>query len=237
MLTVQDLTKRFTLHLHGATVLTVVEGLSFEVHPGEVVALTGPTGAGKSTVLRCCAGGYRIDAGSIRLSFAGMSAALDQLSDRQLVAVRRHAMAVVSQFLRVIPRIPTLTLVAEPLVADGWPPDQAQEAARALLTRLRVPEALWPLPPASFSGGEQQRVNLARGLVASRPLLLLDEPTASLDRAHAEPVLAQIDAWRSAGAAILLISHDPRVHDEVVDRAVAVEPMSALPQTAAQGPS
>ena len=102
--------------------------------------------------------------------------------------VRRDTIGYVSQFLRTVPRVSALDVVAEPLVARGVDRDAARDRARELLARLNLPERLWALPPATFSGGEQQRVNIARGFITDHPILLLDEPTASLDANNREVV-------------------------------------------------
>lgn len=128
----------------------------------------------------------------------------------------------VSQFLRVVPRVPTLEVVAEPLLRLGVAPDAARVRAAELLARLNIPERLWTLSPTTFSGGEQQRVNIARGFAHDYPALLLDEPTASLDAQNREVVLRLIDEAKARGAAILGIFHDEGARDRVCDRLVDV---------------
>jgi alpha-D-ribose 1-methylphosphonate 5-triphosphate synthase subunit PhnL len=141
---------------------------------------------------------------------------------REILRLRRTTMAYVSQFLRVIPRVPTLEIVAEPLLAAGLPRPEAEARAGELLERLNLPERLWGLPPATFSGGEQQRVNIARGFATPRPILLLDEPTASLDAANRRVVVELIEARKREGTAILGIFHDADVRDAIADRIVDV---------------
>jgi alpha-D-ribose 1-methylphosphonate 5-triphosphate synthase subunit PhnL len=217
-LSVEALDKRFTLHLRGGVSFPVLAGAALTVMAGECVALTGPSGAGKSTLMRCIAGNYGADAGAIRLRHRGAMVDLAQADARLMREIRAESLGHVSQFLRVIPRVGTLDVVAEPLRARGVPRDEAEARAAALLTRLNLPARLHGLPPATFSGGEQQRVNIARGFVAEFPLMLLDEPTASLDPANREVVIALIAEAKARGAAILGIFHDSEVRARVADR-------------------
>ena len=218
MISVQGLEKSFILHTQGGAVIPVLRGASLTVAAGECVALTGPSGAGKSTLLRTIWGNYRADAGVIRVGGVDLAGA----APRDVLAVRRATLGYVSQFLRVIPRVPTLRIVAEPLLALGVPLAQAEDRAAALLDRLRIPRALWALSPTTFSGGEAQRVNIARGFVHPFPALLVDEPTASLDPANRATVLDLIDEARAGGAAILGIFHDAEARARVCTRAVDV---------------
>ena len=160
--------------------------------PGECVVLAGPSGAGKSSILKMIFGSYRCDRGQI-LVRRGRSASTSRgASARHILALRKDTVGYVSQFLRAVPRVPTLDVVAEPLVARGVARDAARKKAAELLRRLNIPGPLWGLPPATFSGGEQQRVNIARGFLPDFPVLLLDEPTASLDAANSEVVMQLI---------------------------------------------
>ncbi|HSG54856.1 MAG TPA: ATP-binding cassette domain-containing protein, partial [Paracoccaceae bacterium] len=157
-------------------------------------------------------------AGAIRVGDLDVARA----APREVLALRRATLGYVSQFLRVVPRVPTLEVVAEPLLALGVPQDAALDRARDLLGRLNIPERLWALSPTTFSGGEQQRVNIARGFAHGYPALLLDEPTASLDAANREVVLTLIEQAKGHGAAILGIFHDEAARDRVCDRVVDV---------------
>ena len=218
MIHVTNLGKSFTLHTQGSAVIPVLAGATFAVGPGECVALTGASGAGKSTLMRILYGNYRIGEGSVRIGDVDLAGA----EARAILALRRKTLGYVSQFLRVVPRVPTLDVVAEPLLALGVDEAQARDRARALLLRLRIPETLWPLSPTTFSGGEQQRVNIARGFVHAYPVLLLDEPTASLDPANRDTVLGLIEEAKAAGAAIVGIFHDAAARDRVADREIDV---------------
>jgi alpha-D-ribose 1-methylphosphonate 5-triphosphate synthase subunit PhnL len=215
---VEGLGKRFVLHGQGGTTLPVLDGASLAVRAGECVALTGPSGSGKSTLMRLIQGNYRASAGSIRI--AGTE--IVDAHPRVVLALRRTTLGHVSQFLRVVPRVPAIDIVAEPLTATGLPAAEARARAGAMLARLNLPERLWSLSPTTFSGGEQQRVNIARGFVRDYPALLLDEPTASLDPVNREAVLVLIEEARARGAAILGIFHDAEARARVCDRAVDV---------------
>lgn len=224
MLQAEALSKRFTLHLQGGTTLPVLDGAGFSVSAGECVALVGPSGAGKSTLLRSLYGNYRVDAGRILVRHAGAMVDLASAPPRTILDLRASTIGYVSQFLRVVPRVPARAIVAE--AARGLDPAAALAAATALLTRLNIPERLHLLPPATFSGGEQQRINLARGFIGGHPILLLDEPTASLDAGNRDIVIAMIAEAKARGAAIVGIFHDQAVRDAVAERVYHVAPLS-----------
>lgn len=221
----ETLGKSFTLHLQGGVTLPVLHALDLSVAAGECVALAGPSGAGKSTLMRCLYGNYGAGSGRILIRHDGAGVDLVSADARLTRAIRRDTLGYVSQFLRVIPRVPAIEIVAEPLIARGTPRDAALARAEALLTRLNLPARLHQLPPATFSGGEQQRVNLARGFAPDYPVLLLDEPTASLDAANREVVIGLIAEAKSRGAAIIGIFHDTEVRDRVADRLFDVLPL------------
>jgi alpha-D-ribose 1-methylphosphonate 5-triphosphate synthase subunit PhnL len=221
----EGLAKDFRLHLQGHVVIPVLRDLALEVAPGQCVALTGPSGAGKSTLMRCLYGNYGADAGRILLRHRDGVVDLVSADARLMREVRRETLGYVSQFLRVIPRVGARDIVAEPLMARGVARAEALERAGALLSRLNLPARLHALPPATFSGGEQQRINLARGFAAEYPVLLLDEPTASLDAANREVVIALIAEAKARGAAIVGIFHDFEVRDRVADRLFDVLPL------------
>ncbi|MXP63396.1 phosphonate C-P lyase system protein PhnL [Roseomonas sp. M0104] len=221
----EGLGKSFRLHLQGGLRIPVLVDVDLAVAPGECVVLAGPSGAGKSTLMRCLYGNYGAEQGRIWVRHEGEDVELTAADARATRVIRRQTLGYVSQFLRVIPRVPALDVVAEPLVAQGIAPEAARERARALLLRLNLPERLHGLPPATFSGGEQQRVNLARGFAPGYPVLLLDEPTASLDAANREVVIALISEAKQAGAALVGIFHDLDVRDRVADRLFEVLPI------------
>lgn len=227
VLSVQDVDKTFTLHLQDSQRLPVLRGMTFDVPRGACVVLGGESGAGKSTVMKMVFGSYGADSGRILLSHQDSVMDLVRAQPRQVLAARRETVGYVSQFLRAVPRVPALDVVAEPLVERGVDRGAARERAGELLARLSIPERLWKLPPATFSGGEQQRVNIARGFVIKRPLLLLDEPTASLDARNRGVVIELIRESLGRGAGMLAIFHDADVREAVADATVDVQSFTA----------
>jgi alpha-D-ribose 1-methylphosphonate 5-triphosphate synthase subunit PhnL len=230
MSTVLELTavaKTFTMHLQGGIRLPVVTGVAFTVRAGECAVLTGPSGAGKSSILKMIFGTYRCDAGTIRVHADGRSVDVAQAEPRQILALRARALGYVSQFLRAVPRVPALDVVCEPLLMAGVQRDTARRRAANLLRRLNIPERLWPLPPATFSGGEQQRVNIARGFIADLPLLLLDEPTASLDAGNRAVVVDLVTEKKRRGTAVVAIVHDDDVRAAIADSIIDVNRFTA----------
>ena len=225
LLVARGLAKTFILHLQGGVRLPVLSGLAFSLSPGECVVLGGPSGAGKSTVLRAIYGSYGLDGGKIMVRHDGADIDLVQASPREVLAVRRRTLGYVTQFLRVVPRVATVDVVAEPLLALGLPPDVARDRALAMLERLRLPKGLWKVPPATFSGGEQQRVNLARAFVHPYPILLLDEPTASLDAENRQVVIDLVQERLGQGIAMLAILHDQLAREAVATRMIDLGPM------------
>ena len=224
---VRGLGKMFTLHNQGGIRLPVLEAVDFDAAAGDCLVLAGPSGTGKSTLLRCLYGNYLATEGSIRVRAGDDWVELVGAPEQRILALRRDVLGYVSQFLRVIPRVSALDVVAEPLRMAGVEPDEARERAGAMLRRLNVPQRLWGLAPATFSGGEQQRVNIARGFIAQHPILLLDEPTASLDPDNRAVVVELIREARAAGRCLLGIFHDEEVRDAVASRVLALRPAQA----------
>lgn len=214
----RDLAKSFTLHARDHLSFAVLSGIDLAVHAGECVVLDGPSGAGKSTLLRTLYGNYRADRGAILVRQEDTAIDLVGATPRQILALRRRTLGYISQFLRVIPRVPTIDIVAEPLLALGVDRESARRRAAELLDRLALPQRFWELPPATFSGGEQQRVNIARGLIAGHPILLVDEPTASLDAANRATVVDLLQEARQAGKAIIAICHEEATRTALATR-------------------
>ncbi len=227
MIEVRGLGKMFTLHNQGGIRLPVLEAVDFDAAAGDCLVLAGPSGTGKSTLLRCLYGNYLATEGSIRVRAGDDWVELVGAPEQRILALRRDVIGYVSQFLRVIPRVSALDVVAEPLRMAGIDAGEARERAAAMLRRLNVPQRLWGLAPATFSGGEQQRVNIARGFIARHPILLLDEPTASLDPDNRAVVVALIREARAAGRCLLGIFHDEEVRDAVASRVLALRPAQA----------
>ena len=227
MIDVADAQKTFMMHLQGGIELPVVRGVTFHVNPGECVVLSGPSGAGKSSILKMIFGNYRCDSGRIGIRHRGTVVDLATAEPRQVLNIRRSTIGYVSQFLRAVPRVATVDVVAEPLIVNGMARPDAQQRAGALLHRLNIPERLWQLPPATFSGGEQQRVNIARGFISDLPVLLLDEPTASLDAANRAVVVELVAEKKRQGVAMVAIVHDDEIRHLIADRIVDVASFAA----------
>ena len=226
LLSVNGLCKSFVLHTQGGVELPVLSDVDLIANPGECVVLNGPSGAGKSTLLRCIFGNYRADRGEILIDDGVETVDIAGGNPRQIIELRRRTIGYVSQFLRFVPRVSTLDVVSEPLRILGVSRDEAEDRAGDMLRRLRIPKRLWSLPPATFSGGEQQRVNVARGLIVSKPLLLLDEPTASLDAQNRDTVVRAILDTVESGTAIVGIFHDADVRDAVATRTMDMTPIA-----------
>ncbi len=218
MLRVEKVAKDFTLHVQASTLIPVLQNVNLTMKAGDCVALTGASGSGKSTFMRMVYANYVCRKGTIHIRHDDGWIDMAGASPHTVLDVRRRTMGYVSQFLRVIPRVSALDIVAEPLKSMGVGRDRARARARALLSRLSISEKLWALPPQTFSGGEQQRVNIARGFIARYPVMLLDEPTASLDADNQATVLDLIEEAKESGSAILGIFHDQTVRDAVCTR-------------------
>lgn len=233
-LIVTDVAKSFVMHLRGGIEIPVVSNVSFSLNSGECAVLGGPSGIGKSSILKMIYGNYGVDRGQIIV--VGEDGSLTDIAAapaRSVHALRSSMIGYVSQFLRVVPRVSARDVVAEPLIAQGADRDMATARAEELLEQLNVPKTLWDLPPATFSGGEQQRVNIARGFITHHPILLLDEPTASLDAENRRVVVDLIKAKKEDGVAMLGIFHDQDVREVVADRIVDVSEFSQRKETAA----
>ena len=223
MLRIDNLAKTFLLHNQGAKKLPVFQNISFQVKAGECLVLTGASGTGKSTLLRAIYANYLVQSGTINIRHENKWVDLASASPHEVLDIRKKTLGYVSQFLRVIPRISTIDLVCEPLIVQGKLIKPAKAQAKKLLNKLSIPESLWDLPPATFSGGEQQRVNIARTLIQDYPILLLDEPTASLDEKNRDAVIELINEARNQGTAVVGIFHDKHVRESVGTKMFNVE--------------
>lgn len=220
----RNLAKDFTLHLQGGLHLPILSSVDLDVDAGECVVIHAPSGAGKSTLLRCLYANYRASSGTIRVRHEREWIDLAAAAPQKVHEVRQRTMGFVTQFLRVIPRVSALDVVAEPLILRGLDAEDARDKAKSLLSRLRIPSRLWHVPPATFSGGEQQRVNIARSMISDYSILLFDEPTASLDEGNRDTVIEMIAAARERGAAIVGIFHDPYVRHALATRLFHLQP-------------
>ncbi|MEM9278280.1 MAG: phosphonate C-P lyase system protein PhnL [Pseudomonadota bacterium] len=218
VLDVEQLEKQFTLHTQNGAVLDVLDKVNLTVSAGEIIALCGPSGAGKSSLLKSVYGTYRVSGGKINILSEHGMIDIAKAEPREIIELRTRTIGYVSQFLRVIPRVSTLDIVANAAIETGTPEDEAKSLAVSLLEKLRIPAALHDLSPLTFSGGEQQRVNIARAMSAPRPLMLFDEPTASLDPVNRETVLSMIRELAASGTAVLGIFHDPKDREKLRTR-------------------
>lgn len=219
---INKLNKQFLLYTQGKTRIPVFKGFEMSLAAGESAGLSGPSGAGKSTLLRLLYGNYKIDSGEVMIRHRGNAINLATATPHDVMDIRKWTIGYVSQFLRVIPRVPSIEVVMEPLIMRGILKEEAIQRAEILLEQLRIPSRLWSLSPSTFSGGEQQRINIARGFIAFYPVLLLDEPTASLDPFNCETVIQIIQETLKKGATIIGIFHDRRVRDAVVSKVVEI---------------
>jgi len=227
LLVASEVKKTFIMHMRGGVELPVVANVSFSLKAGACAVLGGPSGVGKSSILKMLYGNYGCDSGQILVQHHGRHVDVASASPRLVLEIRRDTIGYVSQFLRAVPRVSALDVAAEPLLIRGVEREAAREQARGLFKELNLPEKLWSLPPATFSGGEQQRVNIARGFITDHPILLLDEPTASLDAANREVVIDLIARKKAEGAALLGIFHDLDVRNAVADHVIDVSAFAA----------
>ncbi len=228
ILQVEGYGKHFALHEQNKLIPSSHQ-VNFTVHAGQLTALIGPTGAGKSSVLKGIYRTYLPSSGRILYRNAlGHEIALALASEHQVLELRRREIAFVTQFLHCLPRQATLDVVAQPLLSLGITREEARQRAAELLSAMSLPERLWSVSPATFSGGERQRVNLARGFIAKPRLLLLDEPTASLDPATADSVIRLIEGMKAAGTAVLAIFHHPETTRRLADQVVELTPPPAV---------
>lgn len=228
ILEIKQLSKQFTLYTQNNAVLDVLKDINIHVDAGEIVALCGPSGAGKSSLLKAVYGTYRVNGGLINILDDQSMINLVKADPRQIIDLRKRTIGYVSQFLRVIPRVATIDIVANAAIELGVEERVAQSRAVELLEKLRIDKTLHDLSPLTFSGGEQQRVNIARAMSAPRPLMLFDEPTASLDPQNRETVLKMIRNIADEGTAVLGIFHDPKDREILGTRDVIIQNVKEL---------
>jgi len=223
LLDVKDYAKVFEIH-HLGRRIGVFENLSFELYPGDFLLVTGPNGIGKSTLLRCLYRSYRPTAGAAHYQSHYGEIDLARAADVDITLLRREEIGFVTQFLRPRPRVSALELVAEPLLTRGWAWEEAIQEASDWLEAFGLKTDIWHAYPTTFSGGEQQKVNLARALISPRRLLLLDEPTASLDAETRAALVERLDRLKEQGVAMIGVFHQPEEVMVLVDKEIRLEP-------------
>jgi alpha-D-ribose 1-methylphosphonate 5-triphosphate synthase subunit PhnL len=226
VLEIDGLKKGFSLH-HLEKDIPAFEDVSFSVAAGEFVLLKGANGAGKSTLLRTLYRSYLPLAGEIRFHSSHGLIDLARAADVDVAHLRRTEIGFVTQFLTARPRVSAEAIVAEPLRLAGWEPEAALEAARKALATFGVKPDLWAAYPTTFSGGEQQKVNLARALILPQKLLMLDEPTASLDANARGALVARLQELKDQGTAMIGVFHHPDDVMHLIDRVVDLTPDAA----------
>jgi alpha-D-ribose 1-methylphosphonate 5-triphosphate synthase subunit PhnL len=227
MLKLENLSKSFIVHTLGGKVINGCERVSFSIGPGELLGLAGPSGSGKSSILKCIYRTYIPTSGVVHyVSEEFGPVDLTQASEHVIVRLRSREIGYVTQFLKVLPRVPAVDVVAEPLMWRGVPLEEARRNACDMLDRLRIPRVLYDAYPATFSGGEQQRVNVARAVIARPRLLLLDEPTASLDRLSVGIIVDMLRDLKKEGCTMIGIFHDRNLMESVADRAYEMSPIA-----------
>jgi alpha-D-ribose 1-methylphosphonate 5-triphosphate synthase subunit PhnL len=222
-LKVHNLGKTFTLHNRGGIQVLAFNNIDFSLECGQLLALSGPSGAGKSSILKTIFRTYLADHGNI-LFRRGNGTEIDLAScpENKVLDLRRREIGFVTQFLKILPRISALDGVAHPLIEIGVEEEEARDQARRMLMRLGIRRELFNLSPLTFSGGEQQRINIARGIIAPKELILLDEPTASLDKKSSDVVLELLADLKKRGIAMIAIFHDQRKIEQIADVAVTI---------------
>ena len=218
MISARGISKKFVMHQQNGAVINVFDQLNFDAYAGSCLILAGQSGSGKSTLLRMMYGNYLANSGELKIKKGDQWVDMVTATPRQIVELRKDNIGYVSQFLKTIPRVTTLNVVMQPALERGINKEDAQKRAESLLSRLNIPERLWNLAPSTLSGGEQQRVNIARGFMVSWPILLLDEPTASLDEKNRDVVLELIQEAKNNGSSIIGIFHDAYVRQQVGNR-------------------
>lgn len=217
LLKIEGLAKSFYMHAKQRQIPSAKD-IYFNVYSGRLTGLIGATGVGKSTVLKAIYRTYLPCRGRmIYKTAAGQNVDLATVDEHTILSLRKREIGFVTQFLFALPRQPAIDVVASPLYKQGITKSDGREKAASILRRLHIPETLWTLSPMTFSGGERQRINLARGVIGRPRLLLLDEPTASLDRDTTNDVCQMISELKHEGTGILAIFHDQDLVQRMAD--------------------
>ncbi len=218
ILEVNDLSKVFNLHVLNDKRIEALKKINFSMKEGEIIGLTGKSGSGKSSLMKCIYRTYLASAGEIIYKSISGNIDLVKADDHEIIELRKNEITYCSQFLSVIPRVPAVDVVCENLFRIEKDRQIAREQTKEMLERLGLPTELWDAFPSTFSGGEQQRINIARAVIASPRFLLIDEPTASLDVKTKDVVIDLILELKKNGTSVLCISHDEYTLERLVDR-------------------
>ena len=223
-LKVKDLNKTFKVHTRGGIEVKGFENISLEVNEGEFLSLYGPSGAGKSSILKTLFRTYTTTSGKILFHKKdGDTIDIANASESEILNLRKSEIGYVSQFLQILPRVSAVDVVSEQLIFKGESEDISRIKAKELLDYLSIREELFDLSPLTFSGGEQQRVNIAKGIIAPKSLLLLDEPTASLDKTNTMKVVEKLKDLKKEGVAMVGIFHDLEAMEIISDKIYKLE--------------
>ena len=223
ILDIDDVSKTFEMHILEDKTVPGLADVSFGVDEGEFVAIVGESGSGKSSLLKCIYRTYEPSTGQIRFRTSEGTVDLANCPDREVLGVRGDELGYASQFLDEIPRVSAVDVVARPMIEQGVDREQARTQARELLTALDLPEELFDAYPATFSGGERQRVNFARAIGPQPRLLLLDEPTGALDPETRASALELLESYLPASTTVLGVFHNYDVVRQVADRVVELD--------------
>lgn len=209
MLEVEELSKEFRMHVRGGVKLLSFDGVSFRVGRGEFLGLTGPSGIGKSSLLKCIYRTYLPTGGEIWYAGAdGTRVDLARADEHEVLKLRQSEIGYISQFFHVIPRVSAVDILSGALTGKGCDAAEGRERSEYLLSRVGIPASLWKMYPSTFSGGEKQRLNIVHAIISRPRLLLLDEPTASLDPDTKKEVISLISELKREGTAMVGVFHD-----------------------------
>ena len=221
ILEVNDLSKAFNLHILNNKRIEALKSITFTMKQGEIIGLTGKSGSGKSSLMKCIYRTYLASSGEINYHAAnGDTIDLVKASDHTIIELRRQEINYCSQFLSVIPRVTAVDVVCENLFRIEKDKEAARKKAKEMLEHLALPTELFDAFPVTFSGGEQQRINVARAIIAAPRFLLIDEPTASLDARTKDVVIGMILDLKKNGTTVLCISHDEYTLSQMTDRRI-----------------
>lgn len=227
MLQVENLSKEFLMHVKGGKRIISFKGVSFAIGEGEFLGLTGPSGIGKSSLLKCIYRTYIPTAGKIRYTDkSGEEVDLADAPEHTILKLRRYEIGYVSQFLHVIPRVSAMEVITGALASKGFNHKESGERAKEYLSRVGIAPGLWEMYPSTFSGGEKQRLNIVHAIICKPRLLLLDEPTASLDPDTKKEVISLIRDLKEEGTAMVGVFHDHETMKKLSDMQLDLKPVN-----------